>query len=115
MSASVFIVAKPLYVKLFNLAKQQKPCSCFLYEKYECDELFNVSRTIDQFIANLNKKWSPDNIASSFVVLANYKIFVVLIETMLELVKVMSMYLFMIHNLYSLLELVESSQFSIVG
>ena len=56
MLAHVHKVAKPLYTKLFLLAKEQKPCSCYLYEKYECDELFNVSRTIDQFIASLNKK-----------------------------------------------------------
>ena len=61
MLAHVHKVAKPLYTKLFLLAKEQKPCSCYLYEKYECDELFNVSRTIDQFIASLNKKWPPAN------------------------------------------------------
>ena len=56
MLAHVHKVAKPLYAKLSLLAKEQKPCSCYLYEKYESDELFNVSRTIDQFIAKIKNK-----------------------------------------------------------
>ena len=56
MLAHVHKVAKPLYTKLFLLAKEQKSCSCYLYEKYESDELFNVSRTIDQFIAKIKNK-----------------------------------------------------------